>query len=195
MKKFICFITIILLYVSSYAMGILHDYHPHTLFISTLINDDLYSNYENEAYDKYTVDDIVFIPEMDNTTLTKENLENDNVAVNFELMAFTKNPENISFIVTDVNVIVEQEKLNSSDLTKSIYSLEDFSTTFHYNDVINLYSSATCRTHMIFPRPKDMKFSLEIEFELTNNGEKSVHTYIYDYKIKAQNKLFRYVGP
>lgn len=208
-KCIVCLFLLCVFNKNSYAMGILYEYEPHKTFTSVSldgIEKIIYDgDLDNQILQKYAINDIIFVLETHPASISGKELEDNNAKVYFDLNAFTKNPnETTSFKVRDIHVITDAHSIAKSDLiirdigdgiwSSSSPFLQGFNVSLGLENC-EVYCAHTESSIFLFPSPKDMDYSIEILFELNQNGKKSLHTLQYDYRLEMEQDLFYYVGP
>jgi hypothetical protein len=153
-------------------------------------------NFEDNSLKKYTVENTVFALLLDtaSTSVSGDDLKNDLAAGHYILQVFTKEKEDFIFHIKTM-------KLSTSEYSKDIQDLIfyrdpeyfDQQTSFSEYWMNTEYRiSAILGGDFRYPRPKDMKFSIELEIEITSTDNiVSYHSFTYFYTLEMQNHWIR----
>lgn len=162
---------------------------------------DIYNVIQSGYFDdnslvKYTVENAVFALLLDtaSTSVSGDDLKNDLAAGHYILQVFTMKKSDFSYRIKTMNLI-------TSEYTKDIQNLifyrhPDYfekQTPFSEYRMNKEYRiSAILGGDFRYPRPKDMKFSIELEVEITSaENIVSCHTFTYFYTLEMQNHWIR----
>lgn len=152
--------------------------------------------FDDNSLKKYTVENAVFALLLDtaSTSVSGDDLKNDLAAGHYILQVFTKEKEDFIFRIKAM-------KLSTSEYSKDLQNLifyrdPDYfeqQTKFYLHDKNSNYRMAALLGGAFrYPRPKDMKFSIELEVEITSaENIVSCHTFTYFYTLAMQNHWIR----
>jgi hypothetical protein len=145
----------------------------------------------------YTINDSIYVLILDigYPEANRDDIKKDIAVSTYMLQIYTKSSNDIKYCIRNM-------KLNSSSYTGDIKDLIYYppKNKMHYGETDMFFPSkffpygrmATINGgYFKFPRPKDMKFSIDIEIEVIENEKKEMYNFTYYYTMAMKDHWIR----
>jgi hypothetical protein len=159
-----------------------------------LYNLSIIEDFENQEFLPYTIDDTIFLLLLDTgyPEVSDTDIKNDMASSTYLFQIFTKNN-------TEKNYEIKNITLLTSSYTKNIDELIYYFEPNYSNKTNKLWKSkknsyfhaSIIGGYFKFPRPRNDKFSIELEIKITENEIETVYSFFYNYIISYKDHWIR----